>query len=66
MIPLDPDTIMGIWQAIRTLDFNTTYGSFHGMTVRDEDAKERILQSMKTQVRHGGWKQHRLLDEQIP
>ncbi|KAL9028208.1 MAG: hypothetical protein Q9196_003399 [Gyalolechia fulgens] len=65
MIPLDPDTIFGIWESIRSYDFRTTYGAFNGMPVRDDRVKERILESMKTQVRHMGWKEHHLLNEQV-
>lgn len=63
MIPLAPDDIMTIWRAVRGYDFDTTYGAFNGMTVRDLDMKQRILMSMKTQVRSMGWEKHELLDE---
>lgn len=66
MIPLDPDAIIGIWQAIKGFDLHTTYGGFHGMAVRDKNVKQRILHSMKMQVRHEGWKEHQILDEQVP
>ena len=65
MIPLAPDAIMTIWQAIQTYDFHTTYGAFNGMTVKDVNVKARILMSMKTQVRSMGWEKHELLDETI-
>lgn len=54
---------MTIWRAVRGYDFDTTYGAFSGMTVSDVDMKERILVSMKTQVRSMGWEKHELLDE---
>lgn len=65
MIPLAPDDIMTIWRAVRGYDFDTTYGAFNGMTVGDADMKERILVSMKTQVRSMGWEKHQLLDETV-
>ncbi|CAL8576859.1 hypothetical protein XPA_002726 [Xanthoria parietina] len=65
MIPLAPDDIMTIWRAVRGYDFDTTYGAFNGMTVRDLDMKQRILMSMKTQVRSMGWEKHELLDETV-
>ncbi|KAL8940723.1 MAG: hypothetical protein Q9216_002674 [Gyalolechia sp. 2 TL-2023] len=65
MIPLSPDDILGIWDSIKSYNFHTTYGAFNGMTVRDENLKSRVLESMKTQVRHMGWEQHKLLDEKV-
>ncbi|KAL8714638.1 MAG: hypothetical protein Q9220_001587 [cf. Caloplaca sp. 1 TL-2023] len=65
MIPLAPDDIMNIWQAIQPFDFHTTIGGFIDMTVRDQNVKARILESMKIQVRSQGWKEHRILDEQV-
>ena len=65
MIPLTPDDIMIIWRALKTFDFDTTYGAFNGMTVNDANMKERILMSMKIQVRSMGWKDHKLLKETV-
>ncbi|KAL8689382.1 MAG: hypothetical protein Q9218_004934 [Villophora microphyllina] len=66
MIPLGPDAILGIWEAVIGFEFHTTYGGFPGMNVRDKDVKQRILGSMKTQVRSEGWKEHEILDEVVP
>lgn len=63
MIPLAPDDIITIWRAVKMYAFDTTYGAFNGMTVSDANMKERILMSMKIQVRSMGWKDHELLDE---
>ena len=63
MIPLPPDEIFKIWKAIQPFDFHTTHGAFVGMDVRDERLKERMLESMKIQVRGEGWKSHELLDQ---
>ena len=63
MIPLSPNAILDIWRAIKPFAFNTTYGAFVGMNVRDSALKERMLQSMKTQVRIGGWENHAIFDE---
>ncbi|KAL9032287.1 MAG: hypothetical protein Q9180_006593, partial [Flavoplaca navasiana] len=65
MIPLTPDDIMTIWRAVKTFDFDTTYGAFNGMTVSDANMKVRILMSMKIQVRSMGWKDHELLKETV-
>ena len=63
MIPLPPDEILKIWQAIEHFDFDTTHGAFVGMDVRDKDLKKRMLESMKIQVRGEGWEKHTILDE---
>ncbi|KAL8951986.1 MAG: hypothetical protein Q9222_002078 [Ikaeria aurantiellina] len=65
MIPLGPDDIWSIWQAMKPYDFHTTFGGFNGMTVRDQNIKGRILDSMKIQVRSEGWKEHQIFDEQV-
>lgn len=63
MIPLPPDVIFKMCLAIRDLAFDTTHGAFVGMDVRDENLKKRVLESMKIQVRIGGWKAHEIFDE---
>ncbi|KAI4113950.1 MAG: hypothetical protein LQ338_008087 [Usnochroma carphineum] len=65
MIPLAPDDISDIWQAIKPYSFHTTYGAFNGTTVRDKDLKKRVLESMKTQIRHEGRADHELFFEEV-
>ena len=65
MIPLPPSEIFKIWQAIRLFDFDTTHGAFVGMDVSDSKLKERMLESMKIQVRGEGWKEHEILRQTI-
>ena len=65
MIPLPPDEIFKIWKAIRSFDFDTTHGAFEGMDVRHEKLKERMLESMKIQVRGEGWEKHELLEQMV-
>lgn len=65
MIPLPPDAINDIWQAIKAFEFDTTYGAFVGMDVRDEGLKGRMLGSMKIQVRGEGWEGHGILSEEV-
>ena len=65
MIPLAPEDISNIWKAIKPYSFHTTYGVFKGQDVRDKDLKQRVLESMKTQIRSEGWKEHALLEEEI-
>ncbi|KAI4116845.1 MAG: hypothetical protein LQ345_002815 [Seirophora villosa] len=54
MIPLGLDEITHIWDAIRPYDFHTTYGAFHGMTVRDRELKRRVFDSMVIQLSREG------------
>lgn len=56
MIPLPPDVLYGMWQALKGLDFDTTHGAFLGLDVRDSRVKARVLESMKIQARAEGWK----------
>ena len=65
MIPMSPDEIMGVWKSVKDLEFDTTFGAFVGMEVRDEGLKGRMLMSMQTQVRTGGWKEHQILEETV-
>ncbi|KAL8990421.1 MAG: hypothetical protein Q9177_000931 [Variospora cf. flavescens] len=54
MIPLGPKEITQIWKSIKLYDFHTTYGAFNGMTVRDKQLKQRVFESMITQLRREG------------
>ena len=63
MIPLPPNEILKIWHAIKPFDFDMTYGAFVGTEVRDDDLKNRVLESMKIQVRGEGWERHEILEE---
>jgi len=65
MIPLSPDEIMRIWEALRGFEFEVTHGLFVGWDVRKRDVKQRMLDSMKVQVRRMGYQNHELLDESI-
>jgi len=61
-IPLSPDAIHGIWNAIKDLDFEDTHGAFLGQEIRG-NSKERVLESAKIVVRASGHLQHPLLNE---
>ena len=63
MIPLPPEEILKMWRAVKSLRFEVTMGAFLDMDVRDGKVKERVLESMKIQVRAMGWVEHELLDE---
>lgn len=65
MIPLPPEQVHAMWHAVKDLDFDTSYGGFHGMVVHDKDLKKRTLESMKIQIRAEGYDSHTLLNEQV-
>ncbi|KAJ5364523.1 beta-lactamase-like protein [Penicillium cataractarum] len=61
-IPLSPDEIHGIWNAIKDLEFEDTHGAFLGQEIRG-NSKRNILESAKIVVRASGHRQHPLLNE---
>jgi len=62
MIPLPPRELLNMWKALAPYDFDSTFGAFKGLIVRDEMVKKRVLDSMKIQVRAEGWDHHELLE----
>lgn len=52
-----------MWMAMRPFGFVATYGAFVGMDVRDKRVKQRVLESMKIQIRAEGYTSHELLEE---
>jgi hypothetical protein len=66
MIPLNPDDIMGIWEAIRGFAFTRTFGGFMGQDVKgDVDLRGRVLESMKIFVKGAGHGEHSLVSERF-
>lgn len=66
MIPLNPDDIQGIWDAIKPYKFTRTFGGFMGQDVDgDIDLRGRVLESMKIFVRGAGHEDHALMKERI-
>lgn len=65
MIPLAPDEIARMWEVLRRVEFASTHGAFMGQDVEDERVKERVLESMKTQVAHMGWPEHAFLKMEV-
>ena len=70
-IPLHPDDILTIWNTVKDLEFDTTYGAFKGMDVHTMDnekerntggVKGRLLESCKIFVRASGWTRHGILE----
>jgi len=66
MIPLNPDDIKGIWDAIKPFPFTRTFGGFMGQDVRGTvDLRGRVLESMKIFVRGAGHGGHALISEKV-
>jgi hypothetical protein len=64
MIPLAPDAVLGIWNAIKKYRFTRTFGGFMGQDVRgDVDLRGRILESMKIWVKAAGHGDHIVMSE---
>lgn len=63
MIPLPPSKILNIWNALKPFDFEQTFGGFTGQDIRDPRVKQRVLESMKIQVRNEGYEKHQVLEE---
>lgn len=63
MIPLPPSEIQRIWRALKPFSFEATYGGFSGQDVRGIDVKQRVLESMKIQVRRQGHEDHEIFKE---
>lgn len=68
MIPLSPDQILGIWQAIKGFEIEATYG-FQTVRARKTEGEEvasipqRILESAKVCVGRMGWEEHEIFKE---
>ncbi|RMZ66591.1 metallo-beta-lactamase family [Pyrenophora seminiperda CCB06] len=65
MIPLTPRAIMGIWNAIKGLQFNSTYGGFPGQNLSRPDLKKQVLESMKIFLRRGGHVEAEIYGESV-
>jgi hypothetical protein len=70
-VPLDLDSILRIWRAIKPFDFHTTYGNMvDTMVVRERSGqrmtvKERVLESAKIAVKMIGWREHQIPAETL-
>jgi hypothetical protein len=69
MIPLSPEAISRMWNVLKNHEFESTHGAFVGTEVRDgsggssASVKQRVLESMKIQVKMMGWGDHAFLRE---
>lgn len=70
MIPMHPDQIHRIWQSLKRLNIQTTYGVSDALTVRWQPGQvtipERILRSAQILVKFMGHAEHAIFRETIP
>lgn len=64
-IPLSADDIWRMWGILKKYEFSVTLGPFDGSDIEDEQLKERVLESMKIQMRAMGHESHALLNETL-
>ena len=65
MIPLGPDGVQRIWEAVKNFNFEATHGLMVGMDIYGADCKKRVLESAQIQVRNTGYVDHALLQERV-
>lgn len=65
MIPLSPNEMRKIWQALEPFSFHTVHGAFVNLDIRASDVKDRILQSMKIQTYAEGHPDHPLMSASL-
>ena len=64
MIPLAPDSMQKMWEAVKRFEFTATHGLFPGWDINGPDVKGRVLESMKIQTRSQGFAEAAILDEE--
>ncbi|KAF4555989.1 Hypothetical protein D9617_2g059560 [Elsinoe fawcettii] len=65
MIPLGPDGVGRIWEAVKRVEFSETHGLMMGMDVVHTDVKKWVLEGAKRQVRMMGHESHPLLLKKV-
>lgn len=65
MLPLPPDTLLSMWNVLKTIDFESSHGAFPGRDVRDKNAKARVLESMQIQARNEGYREHEIFSTKL-
>lgn len=63
MIPLDPDSILGIWRAVKHFDFEDCHSAWWNRDVRG-NANRKVLYSAQTAVKFMGHKMHEILTDE--
>ncbi|KAK9447999.1 beta-lactamase-like protein [Limtongia smithiae] len=62
MVPLTPDAVLHIWNAVKNIDFDVVHGGWDGRDVWT-NARAKMLESAKIFVRSMGYTQHAMLEE---
>ncbi|KAH8883816.1 metallo-beta-lactamase family protein [Thozetella sp. PMI_491] len=65
MIPLNADEIARMWRILKRYDFRSTHGAFITTDVEDDQIKQRVLDSMRIQVKYMGWESHPFMEESL-
>jgi glyoxylase-like metal-dependent hydrolase (beta-lactamase superfamily II) len=60
MLPLPPNTLLSMWNVLKTIDFDSSYAPFPSRDVRDTNLKARVLESMQIQARNAGHTEHEI------
>jgi len=63
MIPMSPQAIVNIWNALKPYEFTTTHGAFTGLDVRDSRVKQRLLESAKIAIRAMGYEESQFIEQ---
>jgi hypothetical protein len=66
MIPLPPSEVENMWRVLKRHEYRSSHGAFVGTEVVAIDLKQRILDSMKIQVKNEGYVEHSFLHESLP
>ncbi|KAI1333886.1 beta-lactamase-like protein [Xylariaceae sp. FL0016] len=67
MIPLAPDDVWNMWRILKKYEFKSTHGAFVTMDIvkTEKEMKQRVLESMKIQIKYSGFGDHAMLKESI-
>lgn len=65
MIPMSPDKVLGIWQAMKGFEFKVAYGLLGTLKEKGlpRSLPQRVLDSAKIFVKHMGYENHQILAE---
>ena len=65
LLPLPPDTLVSMWNVLKTIDFESSHGAFPSRDVRDKNLKARVLESMQIQARSAGHRDHDIFETKL-
>lgn len=65
-LPLGPDAVNGIWQALKHVEFTKVYGLIPAAQCQDDSGfRARLLKSIQLHLRCAGYTAHPLLEEKL-